>query len=258
MDINPVTATPSSSSDALIVPPSGMGDVPSQVPPPPPTPISPKKNKSWYQKTGIVIPILIGILALPVIVYYSTKRQAITEQPKKATEITNSPTPIGSAAFLRVLGMNVTNNIPSMPTIRGKAEPGWIITISIPNASVSYSTTANANGDWEYTPGSVILDGNYPMTVTAKNADGSKTQTLTAPFQVNCARVTSTPTPTGIKAIVTATPTKIPVIINSPIPTDIPVTNEPTPKIPVSGVGSVLGAMTVGGGILLVLLGLIL
>jgi len=70
-----------------------------------------------------------------------------------------------------------------------------------------------------------------------------------------CPAATATPIPTTVRVIVTATPTPI-VVTATPAPTIIAAA--PIPKTPVSGVPSVLGAATIGGGILLLLLGLFL
>jgi len=80
------------------------------------------------------------------------------------------------------------------------------------------------------------------------------------PSQYNCICPTGTVTPTPTTSsvvVVTATPTPASqtVVITA---TPSPIVIVSTPKIPVSGTGSVLGVSTVAGGLLLLLLGLLL
>jgi hypothetical protein len=69
--------------------------------------------------------------------------------------------------------------------------------------------------------------------------------------------VTATPTPTTkiVYVVATPTPTTQVVVVTA---TPAPIAAAPTPKVPVSGTPAVLGAATVAGGILLLLLGLLL
>ncbi|WP_313642232.1 Ig-like domain-containing protein [Stenotrophomonas sp.] len=58
------------------------------------------------------------------------------------------------------------------PTIKGTAEPGVTVTIYIDGKPVG-TAVAQANGDWNYTPGSNLVDGLHTITATATNGLGN-------------------------------------------------------------------------------------
>ena len=64
----------------------------------------------------------------------------------------------------------VTND--ASPTLTGTAEAGAIITVRNGTAELG-TTTADGNGDWQFTPAADLVDGNYAITVTATDAAGN-------------------------------------------------------------------------------------
>ncbi|MCB9631132.1 MAG: DUF4215 domain-containing protein [Sandaracinus sp.] len=63
----------------------------------------------------------------------------------------------------------VTND--STPTIRGTADPGAVVTVNV--GGVMGMATANASGDWSFTPTTPVADGTQTITATAVDSLGS-------------------------------------------------------------------------------------
>jgi len=91
------------------------------------------------------------------------------------------------------------------------------------------------------------------ICATVQGVKRCRNSSCTGESTCNCPAAPATPTPTSgqivQRIIVTATPAQEIVQV---------VTATPTPKIPVAGTPAILGAATVGGGILLLILGLLL
>ncbi|WP_224240615.1 adventurous gliding motility protein AgmC [Hyalangium gracile] len=64
----------------------------------------------------------------------------------------------------------VTND--NTPTFTGTAEPGSVITVIL-NGTPAGTTTADASGNWTFTPTTPLADGPYVLTVTATNNAGN-------------------------------------------------------------------------------------
>lgn len=74
-------------------------------------------------------------------------------------------------------GLQLTND--NTPTLAGKSTPGATISVfdgEGEHATFLGRTTVDANGDWEYTPTSVLADGDHRITIEATKtaADGSE------------------------------------------------------------------------------------
>jgi MYXO-CTERM domain-containing protein len=61
------------------------------------------------------------------------------------------------------------------PTFTGTAPPGSTVTILLNGTPVG-TTTADANGNWSFTPTTPLADGQYVLTVTATDASGNVSQ----------------------------------------------------------------------------------
>ncbi|MBI3577475.1 hypothetical protein HY086_05555 [Candidatus Gottesmanbacteria bacterium] len=104
---------------------------------------------------------------------------------------TMSPTPAtsSSAAATTSATLAITNIASgsaittSIPTIRGKATPGAVVTITIYSTPQTVTVKADANGNWSYTPITPLADGSHNVVVSAADASGT-TKTATTQFVV--------------------------------------------------------------------------
>lgn len=132
-----------------------------------------------------------------------------------------------------------------------------------PTSTPTHTPTGTLTPTATFTPTATVT--NTPTTTVTNTPTATVTNTPTSTVtNTPTSTITNTPTPTSHTVVVTATP-NIVVITSTPTPQTIMVVATPTPivvaytpKIPVSGTGSVLGISTVAGGILLLLLGLLL
>src|SRR6202012_816366 len=62
------------------------------------------------------------------------------------------------------------------PPLKGTAEPNSAVTIYVDGTSEG-TTTADASGNWTYTPTSAIADGTPAITATATDAAGNVSPT---------------------------------------------------------------------------------
>uniref|UniRef100_UPI0006886841 Ig-like domain-containing protein n=1 Tax=Leminorella grimontii TaxID=82981 RepID=UPI0006886841 len=67
----------------------------------------------------------------------------------------------------------------SMPTVSGKADAGNVVRI-YDGATLLGSTTADASGNWTFTPTAALTDGAHNLTVTAVNAIGQVSESSNA------------------------------------------------------------------------------
>jgi hypothetical protein len=84
-------------------------------------------------------------------------------------------TTVGGAAVA-----NPTTVSSNQPVIVGKTAPGATVTVSITPDSQSFTTTADASGNWTLTPGANIPNGQHQLSITATDAAGN----VSTPTQV--------------------------------------------------------------------------
>jgi hypothetical protein len=70
----------------------------------------------------------------------------------------------------------VTND--TTPRLSGTAAAGVIVTISTQNGTTLGTTTADAQGYWNYTPSSPLTDGDYTFVASAQNAGRTETDSF--------------------------------------------------------------------------------
>lgn len=107
-----------------------------------------------------------------------------------ATVPTATPTPILTVTPSASPSANLTISTPAggsavttaTPTIRGKAAPGATVTIAIYSTPQTVTVTADANGNWSYTPTAPLTSGSH--NVVASTTDGGQTKTATTSFVV--------------------------------------------------------------------------
>lgn len=111
-----------------------------------------------------------------------------TQQPI----LTPSPTPqasgsaqASSSATLNILTPAKDANLSSSkPTLQGKAPPGSTVTITIHSTPQTVVVTADANGNWVYTPTTALDSGTHNVIVSAQDPKTGKQLTSTTSFVV--------------------------------------------------------------------------
>jgi hypothetical protein len=130
------------------------------------------------------------------IIATATDAAGNTSEPATQTLTVDIPKP-GDPAAPVVTSGNTTDS--PTPTISGTAEAGVTITLTIDlggGASVTYETTADADGNWSIDlandtptggalPAGGLSDGSYPVTVTATNETGSASTQYTLTVQTS-------------------------------------------------------------------------
>ena len=125
------------------------------------------------------------------------------------------------------------------PTFEGKAVPSERVDITIhSDENITTQVTADARGNWSYTPTKNLSPGDHSITITAKNTNGVL-KTITQKFTVFAAGSEISPTPTT-----SLTPSPSPTPTPSAVPTP---TSEitPVPTLPPTGNSSVIIATVV-------------
>ncbi len=99
---------------------------------------------------------------------------------------TPTPTPATSIASSTTITAPPTGSTVAVdkPTFAGKTLPGATITITINSPTITANITADANGNWSYTPVSDLGDGNHTVSILAKDPNTGQTTTKTASFVI--------------------------------------------------------------------------
>lgn len=126
----------------------------------------------------------------------TTADSTATETANLTTTLTPTPTLIvtptdtasesAEATTAALLITSPTNNGSTTtvnPTIRGKATPGATVTLTIYSDPLTVVVTADANGNWVYTPQIALEDGPHSVVAMATDETGG-TQTATTNFVV--------------------------------------------------------------------------
>lgn len=114
-----------------------------------------------------------------------TPSLTITQPPSLSSSLSPSPTASQSgetstsALTITSPGQGDTASVTSQPTISGKASPGAAITITIYSTPHTAVLTADANGNWSYTPNTPLDVGPHKVVITAQNPTTGTTETAT-------------------------------------------------------------------------------
>ena len=106
--------------------------------------------------------------------------------------VTPSPTPVKLASpsaqpadtALEILSPAEDAQVGESPVIRGTAAPGSTITVTIYSEPVTGIATADANGNWTYTPAGSLAAGPHNVVASAQDPLTGATQTTTTSFVV--------------------------------------------------------------------------
>ncbi|MEH0888533.1 Ig-like domain-containing protein, partial [Enterobacter sp. UNJFSC 003] len=94
----------------------------------------------------------------------------IDSMPPAAPVITSLGDDVGTVQFTSKVQGNMTDD--PAPTLTGTAEAGSTVTI-YDGTSVLGTVTANAEGEWSYTPTTNLVEGTHSITATATDAAGN-------------------------------------------------------------------------------------
>lgn len=136
----------------------------------------------------------LGEGAVNVLVGTTPATVTITETEVQATP---SPTPPAKQDLApqgtptATLSANLTIISPTtdstatreQPTIKGKAAPGASVTITVYSTPHTATVTADANGNWSYTPNTALEAGPHNIVASVTDQNGN-TQTATSAFVV--------------------------------------------------------------------------
>ncbi|HEX8704183.1 MAG TPA: Ig-like domain-containing protein, partial [Myxococcaceae bacterium] len=121
--------------------------------------------------------------------------QGVQSAVSNTNTFTVDSTPPAPPVVLTPANGSTTND--NTPTYTGLAEPGSIVTVIVDGVSVG-TTTADAGGNWSFTPAAPLPDGPHTVRATASDAVGntsgpSNTHTFTVDSTPPAAPVVQTP-----------------------------------------------------------------
>jgi hypothetical protein len=139
--------------------------------------------------------VLVG--STPATITVSADGQASVLTPTPTGAATQSaqltPTPTQSAtqsAQATTSGLLITSPqeddslASDMPTIAGRATPGATVTLTIYSEPITVTLTADANGNWSYTPTTPLVEGPHNVVASAQDPTSGETVTATTNFVV--------------------------------------------------------------------------
>lgn len=139
--------------------------------------------------------VLVG--STPATVTVTGTTTTTTTATQSATTITPTPTPTttnatqsaqaSASAVLITEPADDSNLTTEQPTFKGKAAPGATITLTIYSTPITVTVTADANGNWVYTPVTSLEEGPHSVVASAQNPTTGQTQTATTSFVVAAA-----------------------------------------------------------------------
>lgn len=101
-----------------------------------------------------------------------------------STVSAQTPAPATPSANLTIIApTNEGSAINDTPVIHGKAAPGATVTITIYSTPRTVTVTADADGNWSYTPDTPLDSGPHNVVASVMN-QGGQTQTATSGFVV--------------------------------------------------------------------------
>lgn len=112
-----------------------------------------------------------------------TPTPILTPTPTATVSAQPSPAATSSASLAVVSPSNDSTTTEDKPTIRGKAAPGATVTVTIYSTPQTITLTADANGNWSYTPDTALEAGPHNIVASVTDQTG-QTQTATTAFIV--------------------------------------------------------------------------
>lgn len=130
--------------------------------------------------------VLIGTTPTTITITGAENGSNTTQTTTQTTPTPSpSPTPLAggntsatSSSTLNIISPSQNTQTDEIPTLQGKATPGSTVTITIYSNPITVTVTADANGNWIYTPTTPLASGPHNVVVS------SGTQTATTSFVV--------------------------------------------------------------------------
>lgn len=118
-----------------------------------------------------------------------TPTGTITPTGTLTPTLTPTPTATGSggatsSAILISSPAASSTDVSEMPTIRGKAAAGAVVTLTIYSEPQTVVITADSSGNWSYTPNSPLEAGEHSVVASITDETTGKTYTATTNFVV--------------------------------------------------------------------------
>ncbi len=110
-------------------------------------------------------------------------QSATIPTPTPTTTATQSAQASGSAVLITEPADD-SSLTTELPTFRGTAAPGATITLTIYSTPITVTVTADANGNWIYTPVTSLEEGPHSVVASAQDPTTGQTQTATTSFVV--------------------------------------------------------------------------
>jgi len=129
-----------------------------------------------------------------------------------ATDFTVETTPPTAPTVSTIGGVTVANPTvvtSNEPAISGTSVAGASIKVSVVPDSQTFTTTADASGNWSVTPGTAIPNGQYELSVVATDPAGNASTATQVALTINpatAAQTAPTPAATGTPAATTTAP----------------------------------------------------
>lgn len=112
-----------------------------------------------------------------------------------STVSAQTPLPTAPAASLTIVSpANESSATENKPVIRGKAAPASTVTLTIYSTPQTVTVTADASGNWSYTPDAPLEAGPHNIVASVTDTNGN-TQTATSAFVVASASLEADPIP---------------------------------------------------------------
>lgn len=186
---------------------------------------------------------------------------------KKSGFVVASPNTLEGNVPLSLIAPSENSSVDDLPTFRGTAEPGQMVTIEVhSDTPINAEVKADESGYWFWTPPSNLSPGEHTVTVTVIDKNGNRqmtTKTFTVLANVNTLPVTAgsesaqiatppptawpTPPPTaGPTIIPSIEPTSVAVATEKPVVQDVPVTASSGPFVILLTSGIVFVTMGLG------------
>lgn len=89
-----------------------------------------------------------------------------------------------SSSAITITSPTASGNVEETPTITGKAAAGAVVTLTIYSTPQTVVITADANGNWSYTPNSPLEPGEHSVVASITDETTGKTYTATTAFVV--------------------------------------------------------------------------
>lgn len=127
--------------------------------------------------------VLMGTTPATVTITETEPQATPSPTPTPTVSVQTSPTATLSANLTIISPTTDSIATQEQPTIKGKAAPGASITITVYSTPHTVTVTADANGNWSYTPNTALEAGPHNIVASVTDQNGN-TQTATSAFVV--------------------------------------------------------------------------